>query len=150
MPLLADFVVIQGDNRVKIGDPSQYNEWSKTFDTGGRRKDGFAFLIFNVKGLTHTEKKVVVEINGTPVGDIYPYFPGGADVVKTDIDDANKKRHMGYWYTQMINVGGNMLKDGNNTIRIHAVDFPGCTGANKYDDFELKDVICFFQQKAGA
>jgi hypothetical protein len=132
MPVLCDFQVIRGDNAVKIGDGSP--EWETTFNTGGRRSSGHAFLMFNVKGLTHTNDSVPVRVNNTEVGRIYPYGGEG--------ETANR------WYTQLINIGGGVLRDGNNEIEIPAVSWPGAGPGNLYDDFFLKDVICFFQQSA--
>jgi len=46
----------------------------------------------------------------------------------------------------MIAMDGSTLNNGNNEIQIEAVGFPGATNTNKFDDFFLKDVICFFKQ----
>jgi hypothetical protein len=94
---------------------------------------GGAFLLLNVKGLTHTDRDVDVQINGSSVGKICHY--GGRDETKD------------YWFTQMIHFPSNILNDGDNRIEIRAVTWPGATPSNRFDDFWLKDVICFFKQE---
>lgn len=137
MPVLCDFTLIQGDGPVTIGDGLPV--WEKTFNTGGRRSDQPALLIFNVRGLTRTNDSVNVKVNNTVVGQIHPY--GGLTTAQKD--DTAK-----YWYTQLIAMNGTELKDGNNEIQIEAVGFPESTPTNKFDDFNLKDVVCFFHQSA--
>jgi hypothetical protein len=135
MPVLCDFTQIVGDSPVTIGDSLPV--WEKSFGTGGRQADETALLIFNIRGLTYATNTVNVKINNQVVGQIHPY--GGLN--NAERDDAAK-----YWYTQMIAVSGSTLVDGNNEIQIDAVGFPGATNTNKFDDFQLKDVICFFHQ----
>lgn len=132
MTVICDFTVIHGDDSVLIGDG--HEEWDETFNTGGRNSysDGGAFLLLNVRGLTHTDRDVDVQINGRSVGKIRHY--GG------------QKETAGYWFTQMIHFPSSILHDGDNRIEIRAVTWPGTTPANRFDDFELKDVICFFKQ----
>jgi hypothetical protein len=48
----------------------------------------------------------------------------------------------------MIAMNGSELNDGNNELQIVAVGWPGATSGNLFDDFELKDVVCFFHQSA--
>jgi hypothetical protein len=132
MPVVSDFTLIQGDTPVTIGDALPV--WEKTFNTGGRESGSPAFLIFNVRGLTVTNVNVVVKINNVEVGQIRRY--GG------DGDIANN------WYTQMIAVSGSQLNNGNNEIQIQAVGWPGAEAGNLFDDFQLKDVVCFFHQSA--
>lgn len=138
MPVLCDFTQIVGDTPVTIGDGLPV--WEASFGTGGRVSTETALLIFNVRGLTYANTNVNVKINNSTVGQIHRY--GGLTNAERD-DTAN------YWYTQMIAVSGSTLKaDGNNEIQIEAVGFPGATNTNKFDDFQLKDVICFFHQSA--
>ena len=132
MPVVADFTLIQGDNPVTIGDGMPV--WETTFNTGGRESNSPAFLIFNVRGLTHTNVNVNVKINNQVVGQIGRY-PG-------------QDQTASYWFTQMIAVSGSTLNNGNNELQIDAVGWPGATNANKFDDFDLKDVVCFFHQSA--
>jgi hypothetical protein len=132
MTVLSDFTLIRGDNPVTIGDGTPL--WEATFGTGGRVASEAALLIFNVRGLTSTNVDVVVKVNNVQVGTIRRY--GG------DGDIANN------WYTQMIAVGGSQLNDGFNELQIAAVGWPGATSGNLFDDFELKDVVCFFHQEA--
>jgi len=150
MPVVCDFIQIIGDGPVTIGDANTLFEAS--FNTGGRYGvtgvASAAFLIFNVRGLTHANEDVVVSVNGVEIGTIGHYFPGGPGVNTNDIDDPNKLRHRLHWYTQLIALTGSQLNDGNNQLRIEAVRFPGNTGGNTFDDFQLKDMMCFFHQNA--
>jgi len=140
MPVVCDFIQIVGDAPVTIGDALPV--WEANFNTGGRKAGtdigSTAFLIFNVRGLTHTNLDVNVKINNVVVGKIYRY--GG-------LNEAERTDTAQYWYTQMVALTGSQLKDGNNEIQIEAVTFPG-GGKNNFDDFQLKNVICFFHQSA--
>lgn len=137
MPVLCDFIQIVGDTPVEIGDSLPV--WEATFNTGGRHASGTAFLIFNVRGLTFTDVNVNVKINNQVIGHIARY--GG-------LNDDERNNTAKYWYTQMIAMKGSTLNNGSNEIQIEAVGFPGATNTNKFDNFELKDVICFFHQSA--
>lgn len=134
MPVLADFTVIRGDSPITIGDNN--TSWDTTFNTGGRHNSA-AVLMFNIQHLTHTHRNVVVKVNGNEVGRIYPYS-GEFETAKN-------------WYTQIITLTGSQLKSsGNNQLRIQAVrlDPEDTTGTNVFDDFNIKDVVCFFHQEA--
>ncbi|MGH3978339.1 MAG: hypothetical protein ACRDRZ_04965 [Pseudonocardiaceae bacterium] len=150
MPVVSDFIQIIGDAPVTIGDANVVFEAS--FNTGGREAGTSvgqtAFLIFNVRGLTHANQDVVVRVNGTEQGTIQHYFPGGPGVNEGDIDDPAKLRHQNHWYTQLIALTGSQLNDGDNELQIEAVRFPGNTAGNTFDDFQIKDMICFFHQNA--
>lgn len=131
MVVLCDFVVIQGDSNKVLGDTGDAL-WEKSFDTGGRQSGGAAILMLMVKGLTSTNSNVPVKINNINVGEIFHY------------NGANSK----HWFTQIINIGSGVLKDGNNELQIGAVSFPGANSGDLYDDFYIRDVICFFQQSS--
>ncbi len=150
MPVVCDFIQIIGDAPVTIGDSNVVLE--RSFNTGGREGgtgiDRTAFLIFNVRGLTHANQDVVVRVNGTQVGTIGHYFPGGPGVNTNDVNDPSKLRHQNHWYTQLIALTGSRLNNGNNELQIEAIRFPGSTGSNTFDDFQLKDMMCFFHQDA--
>ncbi|MDP8304924.1 MAG: hypothetical protein RAO75_00180 [Candidatus Chlorobium antarcticum] len=137
MPVLCDFIQIVGDTPVTIGDSQAV--WEANFNTGGRYSSGTAFLIFNIRGLTYTNKNVNVKINNKNIGQIARY--GG-------LSNEERNNIAGFWYTQMIAMNGSTLNDGKNEIQIEAVGFPGSDNANKFDDFQLKDVMCFFHQSA--
>lgn len=140
IPILADFEVINGDDPITIGNGNIV--WETHFATIRRNADRDAFLVFNVKGLTHATEPVSVHVNDEEVGHIFPYaLPNGTP-------NANHRNH---WFTQIIVFPGSRLKSESgkkNKLEIHAVHFPGNTGGNEYDDFALKDVICFFHQSA--
>ena len=142
MPVVADFVVVHGSTPVlKIGDPNpQENvieEWNGSFNAGGREA-GSALMFLNVRHLTHTDREVVVKINGFELGRISPYS-GEAETWDN-------------WYTQMFTFEPRafQLQDGHNTIQIEAVRMrpEQTSGNNVFDDFHIKDVVCFFHQDA--
>ena len=129
MAVLSDFVVIQGDSNRRVGDGATL--WEKNFNTGGRHSGGAAILMFMVKGLTVAEKDVDVKINNTSVGKIFRYNGANAN----------------HWFTQIINIGSGILNNGNNELQIEAIDYEG-GGSDHFDDFYLRDVVCFFQQSS--
>ncbi|HYR08622.1 MAG TPA: hypothetical protein VEQ60_12660 [Longimicrobium sp.] len=144
MPILCDFVIIVDDTPVTIGDSKPVFE--AQFNTGGRDSANPGFLIFNVSGLTHADVDAVVSINGKQVGAIHPYRPGGAGIDTTNINQPEKWRQADHWYTQMIAFSGSTIFSGTNTIQIQAVQFPENSSSNRFDDFRIKDLICFFHQ----
>lgn len=137
MPVLCDFVVIQGDANRRIGDGAIL--WEKTFNTGGRRSGGQAILMLMVKGLTYATEPVDVKINNKSVGKIFPYrLPTNAE----------RNATADHWHTQIINIGGGILNSRNNELQMVAVGFPESTPSNVFDDFFVRDVVCFFQQSS--
>ena len=130
MPVVSDFTIVQGDDRVTIGDSNTL--WEANFSTSARVESEPALLIFNVRGLTDTNVDVVVRVNDIQVGTIGRYNGGSSNA--------------GNWFTQMIRVEGATLNSGSNELRIEAVGWPGATAGNMFDDFDLKDVVCFFHQ----
>jgi len=137
MAVVSDFEVIQGDVDKRIGDGATL--WEKNFNTGARLSNQNAVLMFMVKGLTYATKGVDVKVNDKSVGQIFPYRWPTQQLRDADAD---------HWYTQIINVGGNMLNDGMNELQIQAIGFPEATGTNKFDDFSIRDVVCFYKQNA--
>ena len=129
MPIVSDFVVIQGDITRRIGDRATL--WEKTFDTVGRAHGGLAILTFMVKGLIHTESNVDVKINGKHVGRIFNY----------------KDADPNHWFTQIMTIGSNILNDGENKIHIEAVSYPSSESGDIFEDFYIRDVVCFFKQE---
>ncbi len=127
--IVSDFVVIQGDSNVTFGDGVTL--WEKTFNTTNRRSTGKAILMLMVRGLTANGVKV--QINNESVGSIRPYrWP-----TEEMMDAAS-----GHWHTQIINVKGSKLNNGENEIQIQAP--PG----GDPPEFFVRDVVCFFQQEA--
>jgi hypothetical protein len=116
MAVVSDFIQLVGDtaNVITSGEPPI------SFNTGGRTTAATAFLIFNVRRLSVAEGAVSVRVNGSIVGNIYPY------------PDSDQN----FWYTQMIALGGNQINDGNNNLTFDR------TG------FEIKNMVCFFHQSA--
>src|SRR5690348_5798991 len=71
-----------------------------------------------------------VRLNNNFVGTIAPY-PG-----------ANPS----HWFMQMINITGGPLLDGNNELQVNAAPNENPSPGNIFEDFQLKNVICIFQQ----
>lgn len=131
MPVVADFEVIHGvSSGVLIGDSGIKPIFEQSFNTGGRRSTGHAYLIFMVSGLTGTGPGARVEVNEHFVGHIERHTGGD----------------LSHWYTQMINISGSVLNDGNNELEVHAA--VNETNNDQFDDFRLKNIFCHFQQSA--
>jgi hypothetical protein len=127
MTIVSNFTLIQGDENQYIGDGATL--WEKTFRTDGRLDNEPAIVMLMVQGLLDAGLDVDVEINSEVVGQIFRYT--GAEE--------------GHWYTNIIRVAGAKLVDGENTIRLQAVPIAGGGGTgNYYDNFAVRDVVCFF------
>lgn len=137
MPVVCDFELVQGDAARRIGDGATL--WEKNFRTPGREANGHAFLIMMVKGLTFATEGVDVKINNTSVGQIFPHRWSTQDLRN---DDGN------HWHSEIINVGGANLQNGDNELQIEAIGFPEGNSNNLFDDFLVRNVYCFFQQNA--
>lgn len=138
MPTLSDFVVVGGEDVVSIGDKNP--SWQEEFWTGDRRSSGLVFLMITVKGMTWAKKSAEVKINDKSVGHITPNRWPTKDL---------KKEAAEHWVTQTITFKASDLKDDSkNSITIKAVKYPGGSGSDIYDDFSIKNVICFFHQRA--
>jgi hypothetical protein len=123
-----DFVIIQGEEAVTIGDTDPI--WETTFRIQGHPRPGQAFLILNLRHLTYAD--VPVLINEQEIGVIYHH--------------ENWQVFQDHWFTQMISIGGGILRSGENTIQVEAARLPpDPTSDNEYDDLNLKDVICFYK-----
>ena len=123
-----DFVVIQGEQAVTIGDSAPI--WETTSRIQGRQRPRQAFLILNLRHLTYAD--VPVLINGQEIGVIHHH--------------QDWRVFQDHWFTQMISIGSGILGSGENTIRVGAVPLPPAPASdNEYDDFSLKDVICFYK-----
>lgn len=133
MAIVTDMVVVRGDVNQHIGDSGDKPFWRETFTIENRTSGGFAVLMLMVKGLEYATNAVQVEINDQKVGDIFPNTGGTS-----------------HWSTQILNIGGSILKNGTNELRIFAVDWPGSQEGDLYDDFAVRDVVCFFQQDVAA
>ena len=142
MALVCNFTQILGNNAVTIGDNNQ--TWQASFDTTGRVSGSPGFIILNVAHLTHSLADVPVKINGSQIGVIHTYRPGGSDINTTDVDQVEKWRQANHWYTQMIAIAGSQINNGSNTIQIQAVTLPEAGSTNQWDNFVIKDVFCFF------
>lgn len=126
--IVSNFKLVVGDRPITIGDSNPV--WRGTFSTPPQVQPQPAVLMFNVKDLTSTKTPVDIKINRVSVGQIIPY--------------SHEKESV--WHTQMVAFDGGTLT-GTNEIEIAAVGFPGATRTNKLDNFQIKDMICFFHQR---
>lgn len=142
--IVSDYAVILGSGSVWIGDDDKAKavpEWTAEFWTGHRWPGQGAILVFNVSQLTASIGNVPVYINDQKVGEIARYC--GA---KT-----RDQRAWEYWYSQTICFDGGVLKaEEPNLIRIGAsvIDPKFSAGEDKFDDFCIKDMVCWYKQKA--
>ena len=124
--VLCDFIKIVGDGETLIekvegvgGQPLP------NFNTGGRRADQTALLVYSVKNVVGTPQ---VFINGKKVGTITATLPKDKDTAALLKD---------IYFMQSIEVQGNEIKDGvPNQIVVK----------NVIQDFKIKNVNLFFHQ----
>ena len=138
MPVQAEFVEILADAPVALGDANRL--WEAEFSTTGRVTNGAAFLMFNVKHLNFASSPVPVKVNQVLIGYIYPY---------RELNDDDRNNAAEHWHTQLIAIGGSTLHNGANELEIQAATFPnpGNPG-NLFDDYSLKNVICFYHKES--
>ncbi len=133
MAALCDIQVIKDNFTQQIGDNGEII-WEQSFNCGdGLVTEGEAVLMLMVKGLTQTldNADAVVKINDTSVGVIENY--NGAD--------------SSHWFTQIIDIESGIL-ESSNKLSITAVPYEGAEPGNLFDDFRVKDVVCFFSANA--
>lgn len=128
--VVSDFTVVQGDVSKRIGDGAII--WEKRFRTDGAINTRPTILMFMVKGLTAAESSVEVKINGERVGVIFPYTGSDGD----------------HWFTQIVNIGPRVLNDGDNELQIVAESFPDAGRGDLFDDFYIRDAVCWFKQES--
>jgi hypothetical protein len=128
MPVVCDFTVIQ-DGTVTIGDNT--GKFQQSFGTGGRHNSQ-ALLMVNVKGLTR--KFAAVRLNGTFLKALQPAVEASRD----------------QWFTQHMVLPSHLLSpnEGQNVIEIFHADNTNSADGGQFDDFEIRDVVCFFHQEA--
>jgi hypothetical protein len=109
-------VVLNGSKTVT---PAQ--QFNTKFNTGGRRPNGEALLVFNLRSLGEIGD-VDVEVNQLVVGKLRNYHN----------EDARN------WHSQNVIFPASRLKDGDNSIEITVPS----------GDIVLSDIVCFFEQSA--
>ena len=120
--VLCDFIKITGDGETLIVDV-QGGQALPNFNTGGRRADQTALLVYSVKNVVGAPQ---VFINGKKVGTITATLPNGSASLLNDI-----------YFMQSIEVQGNEIKDGQpNKIVVKNVTQPST----------IKNVNLFFHQ----
>jgi hypothetical protein len=145
MTVLADFEIIPTAFRanipsfgeVEIGDSPGLNPWKGTFESGGRLADQsgrfWAFITLMVRGIINSGARAEVEINNQSVGAIF----------------SSQNSFSTAWRTQTIVFDSKLLINGTGNqivIRPALLDFP--SPGNSFDNFHIRDVMCFFRQKS--
>ncbi len=126
MPVVSDFSVIL-DGTKTIGDSN--TNWEANFNTGGRNANSVAVLSYMVKGMTIANTSAKIFINNKHIGNVMR--AKGA-----------KPEH---WFSQSHVFDSDCLKNGDNEIRIGAVNNPN-HGDDHFDDFSIRSMIVTFKQ----
>ncbi|UCD13714.1 MAG: hypothetical protein JSW60_09180 [Thermoplasmatales archaeon] len=125
MPVVCDFEVVQGSS-VHVGDRGG-PYWSGTFNTGGRRSSGLVLIMYEHNGIQESDNSLW--LNGKKLYNI------------------EKSREKGY----RVDIGtfpASKLQSGSNTLEIRAAAATPGTGRSRYDDFDMKNIVVFFHQRA--
>ena len=130
MPVVSDFTTILGDKDVTIGDGSNEAGWTVPFGVGAPEPGETGYISLMVRGMTAATTNAQVFLNDNPIGQIFN-------------NNGGNKSH---WTTQMVSFGSH-VKNGTNILRVMPVANPN-PGADQYDDFTIRNVICHFHQFA--
>lgn len=131
MTIVSDFSIILDDSsRVEIGDGSNENGFTESFDTTGRTSNNKAFISFMVKGMTVTTDSADVFVNDVRVGALYN----------------NNGGRTNEWQTQIITFNGSVLANGTNSLRVSTVPNPTGGTNDHFDNYQIQSVICHFHQ----
>ena len=126
---------ISGGNRIiNIGDFSDTGRYGAGigFATGGRHTGHSAVLYCVYRRLT--AGSVDVRINGSNIGSLSP-------LPRTDDLD-------NYWATAIFTFPGDVLRgEGFNSIVIDAIPLADPSSGDLFDDFQIKELVCFFKQE---
>ena len=131
MTTVADFTSIFSGATVTIGDGSNPNGWTESFNTAGRLGAKKAYLTLMLQHMTATLQNAVVKVNNSKVGELFNSKDGNAL----------------HWQTQMIVFDGGILNDGNNTIDVFPVDSANPSPGETRDDFNIREVVCHFHKE---
>ena len=154
MPIVADFTVLNKETADKlqngtfehpyvIGDASG-QRFEHTFNTGGRHHAS-GLLTLMVRELTQGSARVAIKRKD------------GAEITLGRLQESSQQdAHM--WRQQQFVIETNILSSGSgedNTLVIGRVDAEptGADGApqgprNRFDDFQVRDIVVFFHQAA--
>ena len=141
MTVLADYEVIPTGftdknepvfGEAEIGDAPGINPWTGSFDTGGRlpQRKFPAFITLMVRGIVNLNTFAPVEINEHSVGFIF----------------SAPNSSFASWRTQSIVFDSSILNSGQNRILIKAVQSPNPSPGDIFDNFRIRNVMCFFRQ----
>ena len=143
MTVLCDYTVIR-ESEIIIGNSSDRNDpdivvatdgpfrgprFSKKFNTDGR--ENAQALLISLRGLT--DNSAVVMVNNKIVKSLTPCPSGNS----------------GQTFSQHIVLQSSLLSPtgGNNRLEIMRVQ-EGAGGSDQFDDFAVRDIVCFFKQSA--
>ncbi|NUT49991.1 MAG: hypothetical protein HOV94_22170 [Saccharothrix sp.] len=141
MTVLADYeVVFDGEHH--LGDGASAN-FVSSFSAGGALPNYKGLLVLMVGGLNVAPLLELpkVLLNGTEIGKLAPVYLGW----NSDQGLAQQS-----WYTQHIIFSTNLLKTqqvNENKLTITAAKLSQPPpNAGVYDDFWVRDIVCFFRQ----
>lgn len=131
MPVVSDYAIVL-DEPVRIGDGQPVFE--RRFGTGGARSRSQPVLMLMVRGLT--DRAAEIRLNEQVIGVISPSPTFNADM----------------WFAQHFAVRTGILSGASsstaNELQINAVGENRPSAGNQFDDFEVRDIVCMFQQDA--
>ncbi len=89
-----------------------------------------------VQGLNDLEAKAEVLVNNERVGWLKPTY------IKVGTNDYPIQG----WKTQILNIGQQVLKDGENDLEIMPALHDSADPTDHYDEFAVRDVVCYFKE----
>ena len=128
MTVVSDFTVIQS-GVATVGDPNA-NVLQRHFRTTNNNDNQIALVTMMVSGLA--AGSAPVRLNGHEIGEIAPH-------------DAGSKG----WFAEQFAVPKGILKPGQanpNELQINLVPAANPSPGNVFDDFQVRDIVCFFHQ----
>jgi hypothetical protein len=129
MTVVSDFTVIQ-DSAVTIGD-AKPEDFQGKFRTTNNQDAQKALITMMVSGLAGGSS--TVRLNGHKIGEIAPHDAGSSNE----------------WFAEQFAVNNKILKPGQanpNTLEIKLVPAANPAPGNAFDDFQVRDIVCFFHQ----
>ncbi|MDX8348150.1 hypothetical protein SLH49_09140 [Cognatiyoonia sp. IB215446] len=148
MPFVQDFIVIptgtgQGgfSRSARVGDSSPgFPEVNTNVTINDIRTDQFSVLHFEVRGLTVANENPRIEVNGNFVGRISRYAMGSKG------SDGESR----FWMHQSLVIAGNRFRRGNNTITIRPAGWADSNSNDRFDDFDIRNMVLFYKTNIGA
>ncbi|WP_179378163.1 hypothetical protein [Jannaschia marina] len=94
-------------------------------------------LHFEVKHLTVANENPAVEINNTRVGEIQRHF----------MRSKGSDGEVNFWLHQSLIVPANVVKNGANTLEISAPGWKDSNNSDRYDDFQIRNIVIFYRTR---